>query len=345
MESGKRVASKETLLSAACTALRRGESFLRSRQRKEGCWTDFKVFNTPGTEWVTGYVGLELSKLSDRSDRSVLASAISFLTNSQRFPGGWGFHKAAPVDADSTACCLRFLLNVKGADPSLLRQGWSALLVFQDPKCGGFRTYLPSEKGIHPQSGYVQPSPCVTACVIGALSKSDRDIDIEATSRAIANLLDEQETGGAWRSFWWADLIYPTCFCLQALSVNPAGTRAVSRGREWLKGVQNEDGSWGDESGECRAINTGLATAALVRFGSKTGREMIDRAIAWLVETQLDDGSWKSGPVMRAPSLTATTRWQAGDGEPLVADNERVFTTATVIGGLRMYQHFCGRMS
>ncbi|QSQ25912.1 hypothetical protein JY651_13690 [Pyxidicoccus parkwayensis] len=314
-------------------ALARAAGFLRERQRADGSFTDFNVFSTPGTEWITGAVGLGFGAHAAPREETVLRTAADFLVRGHRAPGGWGFNGVAPVDADSTATCLRFLLGTPSPPGrGMLEASWTCLRSFQDPQGGGFATYHASNRRIPKGSGYARPSPCVTANAALALALSSASEDVVAAERAVANLLVEQEPSGAWRSFWWAGLILPTCMVLTALHMLGRGQAAVERALGWLVDARQPDGSWGDP------FSTGLAVGALACAGKARERSAAEQGCRWLLDEQSEDGGWAAERLMRVPARMCVKRWEPGDPEPHVAALERVFTTAALLGALAAYR-------
>ena len=50
-----------------------------------------------------------------------------------------------------------------------------------------------------------------------------------------------------------------------------------------------------------------------------------------LIEDQAPDGSWSSPPMLRVTRRDCLDPWKPGDPDPLFRDQNRLFTTATVI--------------
>ncbi len=163
-----------------------------------------------------------------------------------------------------------------------------------------------------------------------------RDAGLPADHPAIARvarwLLDEQVlTGGDWQvrcdaepggwAFEFANDVYPdtddtAVVMMGLLEAGGSGTRrvrdALSRGEEWLVGMQSRNGGWGAfdrnntrtwtrqipfcDFGEVidppSADVTGHVVECLGRRGRRIGNRTIDRAVAYLKREQDPDGAW-----------------------------------------------------
>lgn len=316
-------------------AARRAARFLAGKQGDSGNFSDFLVFNTPGTEWITGYVGLELiTSDSCETARAALAAA-DYLRRVERPGGGWGYHAIAPVDADSISWCSRFLAAFGDRGRRASEATWEVLRQHFEPVTRGFRTYLPRTGVLNIGSGYTQPSPCVTANAALALVARGRAEDREMVAAAVANVLAEQLPCGAWASYWWAGLSYPTFWCSYLLSSCKSDPWAVDRALNWLRETRVESEGWnGDHSGGSRPFSTALGIKTLCLTDEPADDLALEEAVGWLVGQQLQDGSWVNPPVMRVPGFAVARRWSPTDAEPVLPALERVFTTANSLGAL-----------
>jgi squalene-hopene/tetraprenyl-beta-curcumene cyclase len=77
--------------------------------------------------------------------------------------------------------------------------------------------------------------------------------------------------------------------------------RSVARAVEWLRGVQNDDGGFGEDLRSYRDVSwrgrghstaSQTAWALLALHAAGVDDETVDRAVGFLAETQLPDGSW-----------------------------------------------------
>ncbi len=67
---------------------------------------------------------------------------------------------------------------------------------------------------------------------------------------------------------------------------------AVVRGREWLLGAQEGDGSWFGRWGANHLYGTGAAIPGLAALGEKPSSIAAQRSVHWLLSAQNGDGGW-----------------------------------------------------
>ncbi|MFN6572577.1 squalene--hopene cyclase [Dendronalium sp. ChiSLP03b] len=148
----------------------------------------------------------------------------------------------------------------------------------------------------------------VTARVLEMLGASNLSIDGQDLDRALAYLMNEQETEGCWFGRWGVNYIYGTSGVLSALAlITPEKYQlSIKRGAAWLVGCQNSDGGWGETcrsyddpslkgQGNSTASQTAWALIGLIAAGEATGKlalEAIERGINYLLATQQPDGTW-----------------------------------------------------
>ena len=148
----------------------------------------------------------------------------------------------------------------------------------------------------------------VTARVLEMLGECNLSMDDWRVQRAIAYLIDEQESDGSWFGRWGVNYIYGTSGVLAALSlIAPARCQSqIDRGAAWLVSCQNADGGWGETcaSYDDRSLKgTGISTASQTAWallgimaamdGTKfAGRVAVDRGIEYLLATQGVNGKW-----------------------------------------------------
>jgi squalene-hopene/tetraprenyl-beta-curcumene cyclase len=145
------------------------------------------------------------------------------------------------------------------------------------------------------------PSADVTAHVLEALALEGRASE-PAARRGVAYLLAEQEDDGSWFGRWGANHVYGTGAAVPALvACGLARHRSVARAVEWLRGVQNDDGGFGEDLRSYRDVSwrgrghstaSQTAWALLALHAAGVDDETVDRAVGFLAETQLPDGSW-----------------------------------------------------
>ncbi|MCM0594482.1 MAG: squalene--hopene cyclase [Gloeotrichia echinulata DVL01] len=148
----------------------------------------------------------------------------------------------------------------------------------------------------------------VTARVVEMLGACNLLIDDRNLERAIAYLMDEQETAGCWFGRWGVNYIYGTSGVISALAlIEPQRHKhSIARGAAWLVACQNPDGGWGETcrsyddpslkgQGTSTASQTAWALIGLIAAGEATSnfaRDTIERGIAYLLATQKPDGTW-----------------------------------------------------
>jgi len=123
--------------------------------------------------------------------------------------------------------------------------------------------------------------------------------------RALTYLRNQQEPDGAWFGRWGTNYVYGTWSALLALEAAGVDSRdpAIRRGAQWLRGVQQADGGWGEandtyHSPDLRgrgvpstAFHTAWAVLGLLAAG-EAGSAAVARGIDFLLRTQGGDGAW-----------------------------------------------------
>jgi squalene-hopene/tetraprenyl-beta-curcumene cyclase len=153
------------------------------------------------------------------------------------------------------------------------------------------------------------PSADVTAHVLELLAHEGREHE-PAAQHGLEWLLREQEPDGSWFGRWGANHVYGTGAVLPALAACGLRSHAsVGRAVDWLAGVQNPGGGFGedlrsyrDSSWRGRGVSTASQTAwALIGLTAVGDNGPVSRrALRFLVETQRPDGGWDE------PSFTGT---------------------------------------
>jgi squalene-hopene/tetraprenyl-beta-curcumene cyclase len=125
----------------------------------------------------------------------------------------------------------------------------------------------------------------------------------------------EQEPDGSWFGRWGTNYIYGTWSVLIALEKAgiPADDPRVRRAVAWLKSVQREDGSWGEDNesyypGVAHGVGprgtsfqTAWALLALLAAG-EAHTPAVRRGIEYLLRSQRSDGGWEE-PDFTAPGF------------------------------------------
>jgi squalene-hopene/tetraprenyl-beta-curcumene cyclase len=150
------------------------------------------------------------------------------------------------------------------------------------------------------------PTADVTARCVSMLAQLGERSDTNAAlRRGLAFLFESQEKEGSWFGRWGMNYIYGTWSALCALSaagVDPQ-SESVRRAVEWLIGIQNLDGGWGEDGDSYRldrknftpAPSTASQTAwALLGLmaAAETDHPAVVGGIGYLSATQQEDGYW-----------------------------------------------------
>jgi squalene-hopene/tetraprenyl-beta-curcumene cyclase len=158
------------------------------------------------------------------------------------------------------------------------------------------------------------PTEDVTARCISMLAQLGERPDTNPMLRAAIDYLrDTQLRDGSWYGRWGMNYIYGTWSVLCALNaagLNP-DSDLVRSAADWLVGIQNPDGGWGEDAesyklgyrGYERAPSTASQTAWALLGLMAAGRadhEAVARGVAYLARTQSQDGFWSE------PRFTAT---------------------------------------
>jgi squalene-hopene/tetraprenyl-beta-curcumene cyclase len=163
-------------------------------------------------------------------------------------------------------------------------------------------------------------------------------------------LLRQQRPDGAWNAYWWHGDIYATALSILALHqvimqkiIPAAESLSIARDKAvvYLLEAQQVQGGWvaTPKDPPC-PFQTGLALQALAT--SAANRAAIQAGITFLHQTQESNGCWRAQTgIMRLPAPEEEKPWQASQPWPLgttigslVPDQNRVFTTATVVAAL-----------
>ncbi|HEY9226780.1 MAG TPA: prenyltransferase/squalene oxidase repeat-containing protein [Gemmatimonadaceae bacterium] len=345
------------LLDRARDAVRAGVAFLAEKQGADGSWTDFRIAVGASTEWVTGYIGTAMCRVSklglaDGRSASLSDRAATFISNAEHDGGGWGFNARAGIDADSTANCLR-LLTVTDRLNEDRASRLSALLRSHQNEDGGFGTFClagiqaevrrgnpyfraiadPARLATHFR-GWCSSDPQISAIAFRALSAEDkRDVSIE--DRIAQFLAACQNHDGSWNAYWSNGALLGTAHVLIAFSDCARLGDAIQCARSWLLREQRPDGSWTDgRRPRPTPYDTALALTALLAVDRDARSEPAVASTTCLVREQQPDGSWRSFPHMKVPLPWDHSQLQTPTVQPEVEDAGRLFTSATATQAL-----------
>ena len=239
----------------------------------------------------TAMVAMALHRSGGRENAEAACRGVRWLLSMQNDDGGW-----AAFDRTTHRQVLEY---IPFADHNAM----------QDPSCSD-----------------------ITGRVLECLSWHGFTTDDEQASRAIEYIRRTQEPDGSWIGRWGVNYIYGTW---QAL-VGPINLGVdtsedwVQSAADWLRSVQQEDGSFGESPDSYLDPGTkgiGPSTASQTAWAAMTMQavhgprdESVQRAINWLVETQLDEDA-ASDPVRNPdgdPAGSWNEPWFTGTGFPKV---------------------------
>ena len=225
-------------------------------------------------------------------------------------PGGWAFEFENDLypDVDDTAV-VALALRSLGLEGEATERGlaWTAGMQSRGGGWGAFD----ADSEAHwlyrlpfCDFGKVtdEPSADVTAHALEALAPAPRYGD--QVERGLEWLLAEQEAEGSWFGRWGVNHLYGTGAALPALEACglPPDHPAVRRATAWLDGVQQPDGSFGEDirsyadrrfrgRGASTPSQTAWALLGYVAAGEARS-EAASRAADWLCLTQGSTGDW-----------------------------------------------------
>jgi len=234
-------------------------------------------------------------------------------------PGGWAFQYANAYypDVDDTAVVAMAMDRAAGHGPEYKEAvararewieglqsangGWGA---FDSDNDRAYLNYIPfADHGalLDP------PTADVTARCLSMLGQfGETPAGNPAVARGVEYLLHNQDKDGSWFGRWGMNYIYGTWSVLCALNVINRDLRSaeVQKAVAWLKGIQNNDGGWG-EGGESYALDyagyrpapstpsqTAWALLGLIAAGM-VDDSAVTLGIRYLARTQAEDGFWK----------------------------------------------------
>jgi squalene-hopene/tetraprenyl-beta-curcumene cyclase len=236
------------------------------------------------------------------------AETARVLLGRQRPEGGWGYNRASPADADSTAWALKFLsaADCRGSETERAE----AFLGSHLRPDGGVSTYAAATRisfggsvGRRDDSGWRGGHGCVAANAAGLIGEP-----------AIGALRSSQGPDGAWNAYWWRGDALATALAVEAMAAGDARKRAVA----WA-------------ANRARSPATAFDRAWLIRIlalGGAADRAQ-GRALALaLAAEQRPDGGWDSSAEMLFPDPAEARRHA---DVPIVVDDRRAFTTASAL--------------
>jgi squalene-hopene/tetraprenyl-beta-curcumene cyclase len=235
-------------------------------------------------------------------------------------PGGWAFqyNNAYYPDLDDTAVVVMALDRARGRvapdaryDDAIARgREWVDGLQSKNGGWGAFDAdnvyyYLNNIPFADHGALLDPPTADVSGRCIGMLAQLGEPLDSSRMKAALDYMERVQEKDGSWFGRWGVNYIYGTWSALAGL--NAAGldpnSPMVRRAAEWLIGIQNEDGGWGEdcdsykldykgyEAAPSTASQTAWALLGLMAAGCVEHPAVV-RGIRYLEMTQSADGLW-----------------------------------------------------
>ena len=254
-------------------------------------------------------------------DKQILDYGDWAVKNKEVTPGGWAFefdNRFYP-DLDDSAVVVMGLSQTKLPDEANKRQaiarsvnwmasmqcqagGWAAFDINNDQDWINLIPYGDLKAMIDPNTADV------TARILEMLGECGLTMDDRRVQKAIAYLINEQESDGSWFGRWGVNYIYGTSIVLSALSlIAPSRCQSeIARGAAWLVSCQNPDGGWGET---CASYNDpqlkgiGVSTAsqtawaiigivAAIESTQFVGQTAVTQGVEYLLQTQSKDGMW-----------------------------------------------------
>jgi hypothetical protein len=294
-------------------SLNRAVLYLAKAQHAAGSWTDFWLPVGTSDAWVTAYTGLALQEASvcplvgnrARAEHSATVAADWLLEKG--FAGrGWGYNRAVPRDADSTAHAVSLLARLKRRVPDEA----IAFLYEHYTSGAGFSTY--SFQDISHR--WTRPCNDVTAASLRALYDSG-SIGIDGLRKAWLDTLGgAQDQDGLWQGYWWLTPNYTTGLAMELWNI---------AGRPPLKMALN-----GQLSDSC-AFDIAWAIICRIQMGDPENvHELVER----LSRMQNEDGGWPAAPILKVPPSYDDPGIKKQD--IIALDARRIFTTASALRAL-----------
>lgn len=268
----------------------RALAFLLRERTQDGLWRDFDFGNLASDEWVSGYIGAQLLELDHPAAHDAAATAWSILRDRRAPEPGWGYHRKAPPDADSTAWVLILAQRLGHGDDPRVHANRDFLARHLDAS-GAAMTYAAP---LLAEIGRPLPATPAHGEWHGRHGEVTASAALAGLDAAAANLLATQMADGSWPAFWIASRAYSTGLAGEALAwCGRRADAARDAAAKWACAQLNRaDGGAFDQAWLLRAA---LANA------DAGGGDVLADAVDALARAQRRDGSWAGSCAMTVP--------------------------------------------
>lgn len=298
----------------------RALAFLLRERTQDGLWRDFDFGNLASDEWVTGYIGAQLLELEHAAAHDAAAAAWSILRDRRAPEPGWGYHRKAPPDADSTAWVLILAQRLGRDDDPRVHANREFLARHLDAR-GAAVTY---SAPLLAEIGRPLPATSAHGRWYGRHGEVTASAALAGLDAAVANLLATQAADGSWSAFWIGSGAYSTGLACEALRCRaPYADAARHAAANWACAeLKRSNGG---------AFNRAWLLRAALADADAGGNALLADAVDALARAQRRDGSWAGSCAMIVPvpgADPATSRIVDA------CDVHGSFTTATVLVAL-----------
>lgn len=332
--------------------VKKGISFLKTTQRKDGGWPIDVDLST----WVTTLgikaLGSKKDEVLSSAQQNKLTAHLLSIQNKTTHPfngtnsGGWGWtnYSGSVPDGDDTPGVILALLQLQSPEKikNEVLAGVNWLLQLQNSD-GGFPTFsrgwgkLPFDQSCADLTGHCFLALGKTSDILrNKISSAQVKKLNRALVKAINYLQKQQQKNGSWLPLWFGNQhtkshrnpVYGTARVLTYLNdslpflsddaeFSNKLIQLISSGEKFLLHVQNKDGSWG---GDANIPGTIEETALSVSALSKTEHfEICSRGLSWLDDTFTKNGL-KAAPI----GLYFASLWYHEKMYPLTAYLEAI---------------------
>ncbi|MEE9212309.1 MAG: squalene--hopene cyclase [Phycisphaeraceae bacterium] len=287
--------------------------------RIQPCWSPI---------WDTGLAAYALTEAGLHNESEPMQRCADWLVSKEcREPGDWIANVHRPVDpsgwyfefnngfypdVDDTAMVAMALKRIGGDDAvASAKRGVEWVLAMQNDD-GGWAAFdrtderpLLEHVPFADHNAIQDPScPDITGRTLECLGHHGYGPKEPCVQRAIRFLIAKQEPEGCWFGRWGVNYLYGTWQALCGLRAvgHDMTVPWVERSGQWLRSVQNEDGSFGESADtyeDSSLMGQGPATASQTTWGTMALMAVygpddpaVQRGIQWLCDTQLESGTW-----------------------------------------------------